>query len=385
MSSAAESVSGGREDGSPAGWMPTLARLAFVRALSWVVLALIVAVLALARWIEAGNEVELGSWLGERAPDAGAGVRHALWSVAAFVVVPLFVARATISFQRWRAGELDFLAPRAASRLWIVVATWIGHVVALAAALALVALAAELGTGERETWADRGAVRLDASEPRSGNEHGAWIRGSEPWNAQLTLPVGTDVRRVSVEFALAAGGGPAAEIEMRASRLPPAIPDAIAHRQRLGTRGVLEFELPEGGGPFEIELRLADRETRVFLISSSARAWSPDAEQRRASVELFARLWLVGAALSAFALAASAFVSATIATSGALALWLVPSVVDSAPVWWPGSDLDLALDSLARGRVPLPAPAVSAVATLLFAGAVLAFAAAMRGPWRRSR
>lgn len=385
MNSASESESHGREEGSLAGWMPTLARLAFVRALSWAVLALIVAVLAFARWIETGNETELGAWLGERAPDAGAGLRHALWSVAAFVVVPLFVARATISFRRWRAGELDFLAPRAASRAGIVAATWIGHVLALATALALVALAAEVGTGERATWADRGAVRLDASQPQSADAHGAWIRGDAPWDAQLTLPVGTDVRRVSVEFALAAGGGPAAEIEMRARRLPPAAPELTAHRQRLGTRGVLEFELPEGGGPFELEMRLADRDARVFLMSSSARAWSPDAAQRRASVEFFVRLWLVGAALSAFALAASAFVSATIATWGALALWLAPSLADGSPAWWPGSDLDLALDSVARGRVPLPAPVVSVFATLVFASAVLSFAAAMRGPWRRSR
>lgn len=365
------------------GWVFTLARLAFVRSLPWKTLALVALVLALVRWTQATSEPDVDAWLGAGAL-AGDAARHATWSLGALLVLPLLVARASIPFRRWRAGELDFLAPRATPRAGIVFATWLGQLAALAVALALVALAAELGTGDAPTWVDRG--RLRAESLREGG--GVWVRADAPWSVRVDLPIGSDVRRVSFPFALGAGGGPATEVELRARRIAPsATPaeDVIVARARAGTQGELELELPPGGGALRLDVALVDPNARLCLLDEGARAWAESDSRRFASLGLFVRLWVLGALLCAFTFAASAFVAPAIAVWGALALALAPGIAADPALAWPGVDLELVLETLARGRVPAAPSAWGALAALAVALLLLGLAGFARAPWRRSR
>ncbi|MBK7875466.1 MAG: hypothetical protein IPJ77_06905 [Planctomycetes bacterium] len=368
------------------GWATTLARLALFRATPPLALAIVAVLAALLRWREESRAAELATLLAANAPSAAAAAREALWTATALVLVPFAVLRAARTFALWRAGELDFLAPRAAPRAGIVGATNLGHVGACALLVALVAAACELGRAREASLQDAGELRL----PRSG-----WITGRAPYTASLgraELPKGA---RLEVELVLGTGAGPATEVVLRLERAGASRSSASEAREpsssarearaRVGARGRIEAEVPAGAGELVLALSLTDPDARVFLAAETARAWRPVEDARAASVVLALRLLALVVAASAVALGLAAFLSPAIAAAGTFALALVPGLAGFDPAWLPGRGLFDALDVASRARVPAwPGVELLAGAAVLAAlGVVLA--SASRAAWRRTR
>jgi hypothetical protein len=257
-----------------------------------------------------------------------------------------------------------------------VCASWLGCVLALALIGLVAFLVVELGVPGGPTLREGPRLAL----PRSG-----WITGAQPWQATLELPRPTRGTRLALELGLGAGGGPATEVRLRARGLQPAATQLLEARARLGTRGTLEVELPEGATRVELELALSDPDARVFLLSDEARLWTPAPSARQASLELFLRLLLLGAAASALALGAGAFLAPGVAGLFVLALWVVPDVLALDPSWIPARDLFAAIDVAARGRVPAGPPAQAFLGAALVVAVALGSCAWTRAGWRRSR
>lgn len=349
-----------------AAW--TLARLAFVRTLPLAACAALAAAFVYVRVHELARADNAAL------ADASAALRTASWTLALVLGVPFFVARAAWTFARWRRGELDFLAPRAAAPAFVALSSWCGIVAAFAV------------LGGAATLASEGGVR-DAPSFRAAGElalaDGAWITGTRTWSTRVDLPEQPHGTRIAVALVLGAGGGPAAEVVFDATRADTRARHTAS--ARVGMRGALEVEVPPGTGALELALHVTDPNARVYLAPQRARLWSPVAGTRGASFALFARLVLCGAAASALALGLGAFMAPSIASALVLALWLVPDVVGADPAWIPARDLFDALDVAARGRVPAAPPLVALVGTFAIAALALAPCATSRAAWRRTR
>lgn len=356
-------------------WAPTLARLASRRALPPLALLVIAVLVVLLRWREETRASELAALIAANAPPAAAAVRETLWTACAVVLLPFTVLRAARTFARWRAGELDFLAPRAAPRAGIAGATCAGHLAACGLLVTAVALACEVGRGRASSLQDAGTLAL----PRTG-----WITGRAPYEARLGAPAFPAGTRLEVELVLGTGAGPATEVVLRLAR---AGSDGAASetRQRLGARGRIEAVVPEGAGELVLALELTDPGARVFLAAETARAWSPVADERAASFVLALRLFALAACASATALGLAAFLSPALAALGTLALALVPDLLGADPAWFPARGLFDAFEIAGRARVPArpdPALLLGALAIVVLG---IAVASASRAAWRRSR
>lgn len=354
-------------------WFAPLARLAFARGLPLAGITVIATGLALLRWREETRAAELLALPAGAALDAAGAVRETLWTACALFLVPWSALRCARQFARWRTGELDFLAPRAAPRAGLVAAVCAGHVAACAVLVATVAFACEVGRSRTPTFRAAEAVPL----PSTG-----WITGRAPYAARLGDREFAPGARLEVELVLGAGAGPATEVVLALAREGGARSE---HRERLGARGRIEAEVPEGNGALVLSLALTDPEARVFLGAETARAWTPADDARAASVELALRLLALAAAASAVALALSAWLAPALATAGTLALALFPAILDADVAAFPARGLGDALEAAGRARVPgalEPAPIVAACALVALA---IVLCAASRPAWRRTR
>ncbi|MBI5364588.1 MAG: hypothetical protein HZA53_15530 [Planctomycetes bacterium] len=347
-------------------WSARLLLLALRRAASPIARVVIALVLALARWREEARALELARLVAASAPEPAAAAREALWTLTALFLVPYCVVRAARTFSRWRAGELDFLAPRAAPRVGLAGATFLGHAAATVLVALLVALACEAGRARTPSWADAGTVAL----PRTG-----WITGAAPFRALLPEDASIAGARIELELVLGTGAGPATEVVLRARRAGRGDWSSEA-RRRVGTRDVVEVELPPGTGAVELELALVEPAARVLLPADVARVWKPATDARGASLALAAELVLLAVAASAVAFLLGAFLSPSIASAGVLALWLVPGILGVDGAWLPGHGLFDALACAGRARVPAgPAASACAVAGALALASIAAVAA----------
>lgn len=365
-------MSGTRAAKARAGF--TLARLAFVRTAPLTALVALAFVLGAARWHELARVAVANA----DASGTAAAARAACWTLALVLGVPFFVARAARTFARWRRGELDFLAPRAAAPAFVVGASWCGTIAAFVVLGVVAALAAEAGVRDAPALRASGSITFDT---------GAWITGARSWSANVDLPAQPEGTRLALALVLGSGGGPATEVVLDAARAS-ANGGAITTRSasvRLGTRGELEVVLPPGDGELTLGVRVTDPSARVYLVPQTARLWQPVAGARDASFALCARLVLLGALASALALGCGAFMAPHVASALVLALWLVPDVFGAEPAWIPARDLFDALDIAARGRVPAWPPWVAVFGTLALSLVCLAPCAFNRAVWRRTR
>lgn len=349
-----------------AAW--TLARLAFVRTLPLAAIVVFAAVFAYARVHELARAATLPE------PGALASLRSACWTLALVLGAPFLVARAARTFARWRTGELDFLVPRASAPAFIAFASWCGSVAAFVLLGGAAALASEAGVRDAPAFRATGEIAIHED---------AWITGARPWSARVALAEQPAGARLAVELVLGSGGGPAAEVVLDATRADSRASCTAA--ARVGSRGALEVEIPRGAGELVLALHVTDPATRVYFAPQRARLWSPVAGTRGASLALFARFVLAGAAASALALGLGAFMAPYLASSLVLALWLLPDVLGVDPAWIPARDLFDALDVAARGRVPALPPLVAVCGALAIAAVALAPCAFGRAAWRRTR
>lgn len=354
----------------------TLARLAFARAWPLAAALASAALLLLARQHELARVEALPP---DAAVPAAAALRSALWTLGFVLGVPALTFHAAGTFARWRRGELDFLAPRAAPRWSIVGATWLGHVAAVGALALGIGLACELGLPDGPS-----------AQPRRVRDwpDAAWVSQAAPWRTTVDLAPQPEGTRLELGLVLGSGSGTATEVVLRARRAGAASAtpgDSTESRLRLGTRGALEVEIPPGSAPLELELTLTDPAARVRLAADSGRVWTPRDGARGASVELALRLLLLGALTTALALGAGAFLARGLAAGLVLALWLVPDLAGADPSWIPARDAFEALELAGRGRVPSALPLAAWFGTALGALAALAPAALSAAAWRRTR
>ncbi len=352
-------------------WFAPLARLAFARGLPLAGITVIATGLALLRWREETRAAELLALPAGAALDAAGAARETLWTACALFLVPWSALRCARQFARWRRGELDFLAPRAAPRAGLVAAVCAGHVAACAVLVATVAFACEVGRSRTPTVRAADAVPL----PSTG-----WITGRAPYEARLDARALAPGARLEVELVLGAGAGPATEVVLALAREGGARSE---HRERLGARGRIEAEVPEGNGALVLSLALTDPEARVFLGAETARAWTPADDARAASVELADS----SRSRPRRARSRSRSRRGSLPRSRRRARWRSRSSPRSSTRTSRRSPRALgdALEAVGRARVPgalEPAPIVAACALVALA---IVLCAASRPAWRRTR
>ncbi|MBK7644835.1 MAG: hypothetical protein IPJ19_17640 [Planctomycetes bacterium] len=351
-----------------------LVRLAFVRALRPAPCLVGAGLLA---WVLATSSISGSARLAageEFAPlwEHGA-LRNAGWSLAALFGLSWIALQALGTLSGWRRRDVDWLAPRAANPLALLLSTWLGLLLALGLLAFASAVAVELSAGRGlASWSEG---------PRAIRGEGGWLEFGSTRGEVLdcgALPAGSHLR---LRFAFASGG-PDARV-LAVLRDPAGGAELARREQSVGTGGDLELACP--AVPARAELRLACTEPglRVYHDASAARVWLPESSERAASLALLARLMLDAASLFAFALAVSGWFSPSSGLFALLALALVALGSDTGV--WPLSGLGGALAVLREGRVPAWPSARECAGSAAVSALSLALAAASLVRWRRER
>jgi hypothetical protein len=338
--------------------------------------ALLAAILATNDWSSDAIALDAGGGAPSDAVRGGLA-RQGLWAGFCLALMPMLVIRAAGTIGRWRSkGEVDWLGARAATRLSIAGSTVCGTLLgAWGLVFAWWALVAATGTGAAA------ALQLAGTIPAPGS---SWVDGmhARAWTARVpdvAQGVGT---RVRIELGLGAGAGPAAEVVLRASRATRDGATAVAST-RIGTRGMIEVELPSSGGEVELELSVSDPEARVLVLSESAEVWIPVASASAADRAIALRLCVASCAWLALAFGFGAWISTPSAALGVIALWIAAWLADTPCAWIPGVDLPETLGIASQGRVPAALDPRAYIGALVALVAGIALAAAGLRHWRR--
>lgn len=300
--------------------------------------------------------------------------RAGVWLGLLPVALAATLGRAAGLVGRWRAGEANWLAPRALPRGGAVLSMWLGVVLAGLALLLAAACCAELAAG--------GAPPTHASGGLLEGRGVARLDGGRRVRFELEDPRAPTGARLSFELGLRLDSGVAGELALRARRA--GAPGSLRElRRSLGSAARLELEVPPGRGPVEIELeRLGDG--ALFVLAPRAELWLPAASEALGSVGLWARAGIALAVLAAAVLGLAAWtrpaLGVALAGSLALALWL--SGAGPSPLA-PGSDLGPALAAVQAGRVPGGMDAMGLIWAVLVAATGLLLAIAGHSPWGR--
>jgi hypothetical protein len=287
--------------------------------------------------------------------------------------------RAARTIGAWRAGEVEWLASRAASRSTILAGTWAGHCAAAWLVLAATGVIAEVRAGAS-------APSLELSG-RIGSERSSWVEGrrSLVWRAMDPGRAAAEGSRARFELALGSSSGAGSGVILSARRIGSGAVAPIETRveKRIGTRGDIEIEIPRGTGDVEFSLACGSGEDRVFLLSERGELWTPVASGRWASGVILERAALALAAWLALAIGLGGWMSASSAAALILVIWL-PAWMSSEPsAIWPGGDLFAALAIAGRGRVPPPIDARSLACAALAIAAGFGLARWSIARWRR--
>ncbi|MCB9903337.1 MAG: hypothetical protein H6831_02930 [Planctomycetes bacterium] len=305
--------------------------------------------------------------VGESMP-AGAWRRRELWSVALLVCWPAALLHAASLVPRWRAGELDWLAPRVSGLGRALAASWCGTLAAMLSAVLLVAALAEATSGPAPALVDRGfraGVELEAANPRS----------SRRWSVEL--PATDPGSRLAVDVAPRVYRGPTVDALLTVER-----GDArTLWTGRVGRAQEVLLDLPPGEGPAVLTLECVSDGAALSAPQVGARLWAR-AERLDGASGLFGRVALAAALSLALALGFGAWVSAASALFAVGALWTVVWLGD-APWPLPASDLFAVLDDLGRGRAAGSVPLAAWWITL--AGCVVGVGLARVGLARQRR
>jgi len=403
-------------------WTPAfaLARLAFRRAIGRVLLAWCVAIgifLALREWAPPS------AWLGARDASDAASIasglaREGVWSVVCVAILPLFVLHAARTIGRWRAGEVEWLASRSASRATIVCGTWLGQWTAALCVLAAAAVMAESRAG-----ASRPSFELAG---RIGDDRAAWIEGRRAivWRARDPGNDAPPGARARFELALGAGSAPSVRVILDARRIPRAadarssaansdtasssseagsssigssspglrsgsfasgaVNDHARVEKLIATRGDIEVDIPRDAGDVEFSIACAEDGERAFLLSERGELWTPVATNRMASAAVFARAAIALGAWLAIAIGLGGWMHASSAALLLAALMIAAWMSAEPSPIWPGGDLVTALAIAERGRVPPPISLQAPLAAMLAAAFGLALARWSIAHWRRA-
>lgn len=328
-------------------------------------------------------------WAGETARLAadGAGVlerglaRAGVWLGLSVVVAAACLGRAAGSVGRWRAGEADWLAPRALSRTGAVLSTWMGIVLAGLALLLATAICAELAArGAPPSFASggafegRGVQRLDGGARVRLELEDPGVRGSGA--------------RLALELGLRLDSGVESELALRVRRLesaPGAQPGPWNEvRRHLGAAARVEVELPPGSGPLEIELERLGAGA-LLALAPRAELWLPVASEAVGSARLAFQGGIALAALTALVLGLAAWTRPAIGAALLAALALAVLLSGAGPLALaPGSGWPAALDVLQQGRVPRGQGPLELAGAVLVACLGLGLAAWGCSPWRRA-
>jgi hypothetical protein len=428
-------------------WTPALAlaRLSFRRALGTAFLAwcgVLFLLLALRDWAPPA------AWIGgrgsaEAATLASGLVRQGVWGGVTVAILPFLVMRAARTIGAWRAGEVEWLASRAASRSTILWGTWAGHCAAAWFILIAAGVVAEFRAG-------RSGPSLELSG-RIGDEGSGWIEGRHAfvWRARDPGAVAREGSRARFELALGSSSGAGGRVILSARRTSDRATEQASPRaddrdgehtddrrgtlsnkhsgahsadrnetltdardgtltearngrltekgdgtatverddtrveKRIGTRSDIEIELPRGPGDIEFALACGSEGERVFLLSQRGELWIPVESGRSASSALLARDAASVAVWLALAIGFGGWMSAASATALILAL-MIPAWMSVEPsAVWPGGDLFGALAIVGGGRVPsaIDARSIACAALLVVAGIGLARWSIVQ--WRR--
>lgn len=315
---------------------------------------LLVAIAALVALVLASDPPQ--AWFGE-AIAAGAWRRRELWGVALLVLWPVALLRAASLVSSWRAGELDWIAPRVTGLGRALTASWIGGWAAMLIGVALVAALAEATSDAGPHLVDRGfraGIELESADSLA----------SRSWT--IELPATESGARLAVDVALRGYRGPAVDAGLTVRR-----GEGETHwRGRLGRAHEVLIELPAGSGPAQLTLERLSDGAALSIPRAGARLYTP-AGRLAGAAGLFARVALAAALSLALAIGFGAWVSTASAVFAACALWIAVWIGD-APWPLPGSDLFVALDALGRGRaasaLPLSSYAITAAGCALGIG-----------------
>jgi hypothetical protein len=326
---------------------------------------LFVAALVLVLLVLSGDPPQ--QWLGEESA-AGAWRRRELWGAALLVFWPVALLRAASLVGDWRAGELDWLAPRVTNLGRALFASWVGGLAALLIGVGAVAAIAEATGGDSPKLVDRGSFEgtevatLDPSVAR------AWT---------LDLPPTQDGAQLAVALDLLGYRGPAVDAGVVVRR------DGSEARWegRLGRAREVLVPLPPGDGPVQVTLERLSDGAAISMHRPAARLYAP-AGSFASFWGLMSRIALAAALSLALAIGFGAWVSTPSAMLAVVALWTCVWIGD-APWPLPGDDLFGALDALGRGRAAGAIPLRSAWVTL--AGVAFGLGLAQFGLSRQRR
>jgi hypothetical protein len=302
-------------------------------------------------------------------------LRSAAWTIAALLCTGWLGLQALHTLSGWRRRDVDWMAPRGANALALVLSSWLGLVVAALLLGATTAAAVEsCAGGGRASWIE-GPPALQGA--------GSWLESGAASRAQLAteaLPAGA---RLRLFFGFASGGP---DVRVLAVLAAPGGGAELARTEAsVGTHGELELALPACPAGAELRLSTTDPELRIYHQAEAARVWLPAAHEGLASLSMLAHLLLDAGACCALALALSGWFSPATALFALASLALLALVSGPELGWLPLAGLGRALRVLQEGRVPqLPSAAECAASAALCAGG-LALAAASLLRWRRER
>ena len=334
-----------------------LCRLALRRGLPPVLLVLFLALagmLVAREPLRAAEALPLGP---ERLAAAERALaRHATLALLGGLALTWTSACAALAGARWRAGELEWLAPRAASRAGVVVATWLGTWLAGCALIAGAVVAAELAAGggppTLTPLAELGGPRVlllpGASEAR--------------WEVELPARTAVSVSRLSgsrvrARIAPTYGGGRAADVRFvlaRATHTGGGEPNGVSEEvtARIAAPTALLLPLPTGTGPLVATLERRGGTAALVLERGGLRLLSPSPSERLGSLSAALTLALAAGALAGLSMGLASWMRPGIALLLVSALLLALYVHGGALGWSADLGLGRALELVREGLVP---------------------------------
>ena len=345
-------------------------------------------VLALRRTLSLGvvtGFVVLASLLGTREWAAGVTrlegaeferglARGGVWLGLFVVVLVVVLGRAAGLVGRWRAGEADWLAPRAISRTGAALSSWAGVTLGGVVLLAVTAFAAELAAGGAPTsFASMGSLEGRDVERLSEGRVVRFVV-DDP-----RAPTGS---RFELELGLRLDSGVSSDVALRARRVGDA--QHAEARARIGAATArVELDVPPGVGAVAVELERLG-EGALLVLAPRVRVWAPVTSEAMASLRLFVIASLALASLAALVLGLAAWTRPAIgAALVATAVLAVTLSGQDATAFAPGSALPEAFTVVQTGRVPAGAGVAEWLGALGVAAVGLGLAARGQSPWRR--
>ena len=279
--------------------------------------------------------------------------RESTWTLLALFTLPVCIYAAAQTGQRWRAGDRDWLGPRAISRMRVIASTYLGLWIAGALiALAIFALA-EVSAGSSNPALRR--LRSLVIPSTSLIENDAQLR-FQIANSRGDLRSGRSVR---LELHAAPGSGPTALVKFTCRRIDT---EASSENETiLSGRANIDLVLPEGNGNLEFTLSKVGTGCGVVSLPGGLALFQIENNPQAGSLALLARVLLWLGAWLPIAIGLGAWMSALTATALCLALQLPVWVLASSnslpfasPLsrLLPGADLYNSLTLLGDGLVP---------------------------------